>query len=111
MEDPDVSSEPPFIHWLLYNLPADTTELTAAVPGAAALETPEGALQGRNDRGSFGYYGPRPPKGDSPHHYHFQVFALDRMLDVPHAASRAELLKAMQGHVLASDEVVGRFSR
>lgn len=111
MEDPDVSSEPPFIHWLLYNLPADTTELTAAVPGAAALETPEGALQGRNDRGSFGYYGPRPPKGDSPHHYHFQVFALDRMLDVPHGASRAELLKAMQGHVLASDEVVGRFSR
>jgi len=111
MEDPDESSEPPFVHWLLYNLPADTTELEAAVPGAAALETPDGALQGRNDHGSFGYYGPRPPKEDSAHHYHFQVFALDRQLDLPHGASRAELLDAMKGHVLASDELVGRYSR
>lgn len=111
MEDPDVASEPPFVHWLLYNLPADTTALAPAIPGTAALEAPEGALQGRSDRGGLGYYGPRPPKGDSAHHYHFQVFALDRMLDLPRGASRAELLDAMQGHVLASDEIVGRFSR
>ncbi|WP_407297046.1 YbhB/YbcL family Raf kinase inhibitor-like protein [Stutzerimonas zhaodongensis] len=111
MEDPDVSSEPPFVHWLLYNLPADTTELSSGVPGAAALEMPDGALQGRNDHGSLGYYGPRPPKGAPAHHYHFQVFALDRQLDLPHAASRAELLEAMRGHVLASDELVGRYSR
>ena len=111
MEDPDVSSEPPFVHWLLYNLPADTTELSPGVPGAAALEMPEGALQGRNDRGGLGYYGPRPPKGEPAHHYHFQVFALDRQLDLPHAASRAELLEAMRGHVLVSDELVGRYSR
>lgn len=111
MENPDVSSEPPFVHWLLYNLPADTSQLSAGLPGAPALEAPKGALQGRNDRGSFGYYGPRPPKDSPAHHYHFQVYALARLLELPFGASRQELLDAMRGHVLASDELIGTFKR
>ena len=53
----------------------------------------------------------KPPEGDPPHHYHFQVFALDRELDLPHGASRAELLEAMQGHVLAKGQLVGTYQR
>lgn len=111
MEDPNVRQDPPFVHWLLYNVPAEVTSLDEGVPGTPRLEKPEGALQGRNERGSLGYYGPRPPRGDSPHRYHFQVFALDTVLNLPHGASRAELLSAMRGHVLAQGEIVGTFQR
>ena len=68
-------------------------------------------LQGRTTRGSVGYYGPRPPVGDPPHHYHFQVFALDTMLDVPLGADRDQVLDAMQGHVLAKGELVGTYAQ
>jgi Raf kinase inhibitor-like YbhB/YbcL family protein len=68
-----------------------------------------GALQGRNSRGSIGYFGPRPPKADPPHHYHVQLFALDAALDLDPNASRAKVLDAMKGHVLASGELVGTF--
>ena len=53
----------------------------------------------------------RPPKGDPPHEYHFQVFALDTRLDLPHGVGRAELLDAMRGHVLAAGEIVGTYRR
>lgn len=111
MEDPDVPQDPPFIHWLLYNVPAGVTALNKAVPPLPQPPKPEGALQGENERGSMGYFGPKPPVGDSAHHYHFQVFALDTELDLPFGASQAELVNAMQGHVLAAGEVVGIYSR
>jgi phosphatidylethanolamine-binding protein (PEBP) family uncharacterized protein len=53
----------------------------------------------------------KPPEGDAAHHYHLQVFALDRELDLPHGASRAELLDAMQGRVLAKGRLVGTYQR
>jgi Raf kinase inhibitor-like YbhB/YbcL family protein len=111
MEDPDASRDPPFVHWVLYNLPPDLMSLREGVPAQPRLELPQGALQGVNDRGSLGYFGMRPPKGDPGHHYHVQVFALDAMLELPHGASRAQLLDAMQGHVLAQGEVVGTYKR
>lgn len=111
MEDPDVPMATPFVHWLIYNLPPDTTSLTQGVPGQPSLARPEGALQGRNDRGSLGYFGPRPPIGDPTHHYHFQLLALDKKLDLPYGASRAEILEAARGHVLAAGSLVGTFDR
>ena len=111
MDDPDVAQEPAFTHWVLYNLPADSTTLAEAVPGTPRLEVPSGALQGPNDRGSIGYYGPRPPAGDPAHEYHFQVFALDTVLDLPHGATRAEVIEAMRGHVLSAGEIVGTYQR
>ena len=77
----------------------------------ASLEDPKGALQGRNSRGQIGYMGPRPPEGDPPHHYHFQVFALDAPLTMPPGADREALLAAMRGHVLARGETVGTFQK
>ena len=111
MEDPDVGEEPPFVHWILYNVPADAMMLGEAVPGTPWLPKPKGALQGTNDHGSVGYFGPKPPRGEPAHPYHFQVFALDTMLELPHGASRAEFLDAIRGHVLASGELVGTFGR
>ena len=110
MEDPAVGEQPPFVHWMLYGLATDVTSLPEAVPVGAAVPEP-GGLQGRNDRGTMGYFGPRPPRADPAHPYHFQVFAVDTVLQLPFGASRAEVLEAMRGHVLASGELVGRFER
>jgi Raf kinase inhibitor-like YbhB/YbcL family protein len=110
MEDPDADSPKPFVHWILYNLPADVSSLREGIPGAAALTHPEGAKQTANSRGSFGYFGPRPP-ADGDHHYHFQVFALDTMLDLAPDASRKDVLEAMKGHVLAKGELVTIFRK
>lgn len=111
MEDPDVGQDPPFVHWLLYNIPADVTQLNEAVPPSPQLAKPQGALQGQNDAGAIGYFGPKPPVGDPAHHYHFQVFALDTELEISFGVARAELIAAMGGHVLAAAEVTGTYSR
>jgi Raf kinase inhibitor-like YbhB/YbcL family protein len=111
MEDPDAAKPKPFIHWVLYNLPADTRELRTGIPAHARVADIGQPEQGQNSRGSIGYFGPKPPKGDPAHHYHFQVFALDRRLDVPLGAKRADILKAMARHVLAKGEVVGTFKK
>ena len=62
-----------------------------------------------NSAGSVGWFGPKPPKGDPPHHYHFQVFALDRNLKLEPGANRQQLLEAMSGHVVGKGQVVGLF--
>jgi Raf kinase inhibitor-like YbhB/YbcL family protein len=111
MEDPDARTPRPFVHWLLYNVPGSTTRLYESVPPAMRLVDPAGALQGHNSRGQIGYMGPRPPAGDPPHHYHFQVFALDTVLPVPPGVDRETLLSAMEGHVVARGEHVGTFQR
>ena len=103
LEDPDAKTVRPFVHWLAWNIPGSTTRLPEGIE--------EGVLQGKTSRGSVGYFGPRPPPGDPPHHYHFQVFALDTELDVPAGAERDEVLEAMSGHVLAAGELVGTFQQ
>jgi Raf kinase inhibitor-like YbhB/YbcL family protein len=111
MEDPDVQQDPPFAHWLIYNIPPQTPYLEKAIPPVAQPAKPEGALQGANDRGNIGYFGPKPPPEDPPHHYHFQVFALDKKLDIPFGVTREELLQAMEGHVLASGNITATYDR
>jgi Raf kinase inhibitor-like YbhB/YbcL family protein len=111
MEDPDAKPALPFIHWVAWNIPADVTRLPEGVQEQPRLTEPEGVLQGRNTRGSTGYYGPRPPVGEAAHRYHFQVFALDTKLEVPFGADRDQVLAAMQGHVLAKGEIVGKYKQ
>jgi Raf kinase inhibitor-like YbhB/YbcL family protein len=110
MEDPDAPNRP-FVHWLAWNIPAAVTSLPEGLQEQPRLTEPEGVLQGRTTRGSTGYYGPRPPVGDAPHHYHVQVFALDTMLPLGFGADRDQLLKALQGHVLAKGALVGRYAQ
>ncbi len=107
MEDPDAKPVSPFVHWVAWNIPQ--SGLPEGTSKGLRLTQPEGVLQGDNSRGSSGYFGPRPPVGDPPHHYHFQVFALDTVLDVRPGADRDQVLKAMSGHVLAKGRIVGLY--
>ena len=105
VEDPDASSAKPYVHWMAWNIAADRTGLPEAVAAGAP-----GLVQGRNNRGRNAWFGPRPP-GRSAHHYWFQLFALDTALTLPATASRNDLLKAMDGHVLAAGRLLGMFAK
>ncbi len=111
MEDPDARPITPFVHWLAWNIPAETTALPEGLQEQMRLVEPEGVLQGRNSAGTHGYFGPKPPVGDPPHHYHFQVLALDAMLDLPPTADRDAVLAAAKGHVLAKAVLVGLYQQ
>ncbi len=103
LEDPDAPMATPFVHWLVWNLPAGTTALQEN-------EVPPGAAQGKLLIPKTGYMGPRPPPGPA-HHYHVEVFAVDRLLDLAAGADRTALEGAMKGHVLASGELVATFQK
>lgn len=95
-----------FTHWVLYDMPPDKRELPEDVAKQEHLA--DGSRQGPNDYDRIGYVGPCPP-GRSPHHYVFDLYALDTKLDLPPRASKKQVLKAMKGHVLATGELVGSF--
>ncbi len=97
-----------FTHWVLYDIPPDMRELAEDV--AKQEQLPDGSRQGPNDYDKVGYVGPCPP-GHSPHHYVFDLYALDTKLNLPPRASKKQVLKAMKGHVLASGELVGRYQQ
>lgn len=109
MEDPDADRPAAYVHWVAWNIPATVTSLPEALPTDAQPATPEGMRQGLNDRGTAGYFGPRPPAGTGVHHYHLQLFALDAALDIDPASGRRELLEAMRGHVIARARLVGTY--
>lgn len=108
-EDPDAKPVTPFVHWLAWNIPVN--QLPEGLQKGLRLTVPAGLTQGPTSRGSTGYFGPRPPVGDPPHHYHFQVFALDVLLNLQPGAERDQVLTAMKGHVLAKGELVGTFQQ
>jgi Raf kinase inhibitor-like YbhB/YbcL family protein len=111
VEDPDARPITPFVHWVAWNIPSDVTGLPEGLQEQLRLTEPDGLLQGATSRGSVGYLGPRPPAGDPPHHYHFQIFALDTLLSVPPGSDRDAVLKAMHGHVLSQGELVGTYQQ
>lgn len=106
VDDPDAPGKT-FVHWVLYGLPPGTTILPEGVDPASDLD---GALQGVNDFGDFGYGGPCPPPGDA-HRYQFHLYALDRKLDLETGATKKQVTQAMGGHVLAEAELIGTFQR
>jgi Raf kinase inhibitor-like YbhB/YbcL family protein len=111
MEDPDAAMGLPFVHWVAWNIPAGLGRLPEGLPKELQLADPKGMRQGRTTRGSIGYYGPRPPVGDRPHHYHVQLFALSGPLDLPIGASREGLIAAMDGKVVARGELVSTYAQ
>ena len=110
MEDPQATSPLPFVHWMTI-LPPQLQSLPEGIPPAARIPALPLAHQGSNSRSEVGYFGPRPPAGDAPHPYHFQVFAVDIPLNLPAGYNRHAIIEAMKGHVLARGELVGTFSR
>ncbi len=112
VDDPDAPRADPWVHWVVYAIPAGATEIPqGASSGSGKLSRPAGAREGKNDFGEAGWGGPLPPKGHGTHHYHFVLYALDAPLGLAAGASKTELLDAMAGHVLARAELVGTYSR
>jgi Raf kinase inhibitor-like YbhB/YbcL family protein len=110
VDDPDApdpaAPKTTWVHWVLYNLPPATIHLD---PGVAPSTLPAGTLQGRNDWKRTGYGGPCPPIGR--HRYFHKLYALDAMLpDLKHP-TKDQLLKAMDGHVLAQAELIGTYQK
>lgn len=106
-DDPDAPAGT-WVHWVLYGLPAETQGLPAHVATDDTL--PDGARQGVNDFGRVGYGGPCPPPG-KPHRYYFKLYALDTVLTLKPRATKADLLQAMQGHILAEAHIMGTYQR
>jgi Raf kinase inhibitor-like YbhB/YbcL family protein len=115
-EDPDAGTPPPFVHWIVYKVPATAKGLPEALPIDAATKMPadlSGAVQGTNGFRRTLYRGPAPPPG-KPHHYHFVVYALDVPVAVKAGQpplTRSELLEAMKGHIIGQGELVALYER
>jgi Raf kinase inhibitor-like YbhB/YbcL family protein len=90
------------LHWIVWNIPVEA----GGIPEGSL---PEGAVTGANIRGDNAYFGPGAPPGPRFHHYVFELYALNAMLDLPSTAGRKELLAAMQGNIVAKAAYVGRF--
>jgi len=105
-DDPDAPAGT-WVHWVVYNLPTDLIGLPENIPKQKTLTS--GGAQGTTDFRKVGYGGPCPPSGT--HRYFFKVYALDALLDLDAGATKKELLKAMEGHIIAQGEVVGKYKR
>jgi len=105
-QDPD-SSSGDFTHWIIFNIPANTTQLNESVPQQGTLSN--GAKQGTNDFGKIGYSGPNPPSGV--HRYVFTVYALDVELNLNTGANKNDFLNAIKGHVLAQGTLTGKYGK
>ena len=106
-DDPDAPSGD-FVHWVVFNIPPKLNGLPEAI--STENITNIGALQGVTGYGRKGYNGPCPPAGLA-HHYHFRLYALDETLKAEETLTKYELLKRMEGHILATGEIVGLFKR
>jgi len=105
-EDPDAPVGN-WVHWVAYNIPAGTTSLPEGAGNAEPAE--HGMTGGTNSWGRTGYGGPCPPSGT--HRYFFRLYALDTFLELDPGADAEALREAMEGHVLAETELMGRYSR
>jgi hypothetical protein len=105
-DDPDAPIGT-WVHWVIFNLPADLKELPENIPAQKTL--PNGAKQGINDFRKIGYGGPCPPSGE--HRYFFKLYALDAMLDLKAGATKADLLQALEGHILDESKLMGKYRR
>lgn len=110
-DDPDAPSAEPWVHWVVYRISPRLKGLPEGVPKDERPGNPEGMLQGLNSWDEVGYGGPQPPVGHGTHHYRFRLYALDTHLDLGPGATKAEVLDAIEGHVVGEGELVGTYER
>lgn len=113
-DDPDAPTPEPWVHWVLYKIPAAERGLPEGVAKGERLTTPVGALQGKNSWPSgqtIGYRGPMPPPGHGTHHYHFMLYALRSKLDLGPGTDKKTLQTKMSGLVLGQGRLTGTYSR
>ena len=112
MHDPDVArnrTTDDQTHWIIWNIPATAMGLGENIPAQAKL--PDGSVQGKNGGDTIGYRGPGAPATGPRHHYTFELFALDTKLDLGPDTTRADVIKALNGHILGKAVYVGLFHR
>ncbi len=105
-DDPD-APHGTYVHWVLYNIPQTTLSLREGIPPQQTV--PGVGEQGQNSAGAFGYTGPCPPSGT--HRYYFTLYALDERLTLSGEVNAAAIRLAMQGHILAEGQLMGRYTR
>lgn len=110
VDDPDAPSGS-FYHWLLWNVPADTSEIPEGINQARRVPELGDAHQGTNGFGELGYRGPRPPKEDGPHTYRFTLYAVDGSLNVQAGARYPQVDEALSGSVVATARLTGEYDR
>jgi Raf kinase inhibitor-like YbhB/YbcL family protein len=110
VDDPDApdpaAPKRTWVHWVVSDLPASASALA---PGASGKAMPAGSHEGKNDGGESGYSGPYPPIGR--HRYFFKLYALDAPTGLREGHTKGELLKAIEGHVLAEAQLMGTYER
>jgi len=110
-EDPDAPISEPWVHWLVYGIPASVTSFPEGKPKRSLPPEPAGMKEGMNSFHKTDYGGPAPPRGHGTHHYYFRLYALDKKLGLPPGVSKRDLFKAMEGHVIAQGHLMGTYSR
>jgi Raf kinase inhibitor-like YbhB/YbcL family protein len=105
-DDPDAPIGT-WVHWVVYDIPPQVREFPENMPSARTLEN--GAIQGTTDFGRIGYGGPCPPSGI--HRYFFKIYALDTLLNLDAGATKQQVVDAMEGHVIADGQLMGRYKR
>lgn len=110
VEDPDAPTPEPFVHWVAFKIPADIPGLPEGMPRRSR---PKAAplVQGKNDFKDIGYDGPEPPRGHGVHHYHFELYALDKPLEVEPGQDIKSLIASMAGHIIDRGEMIGTYER
>jgi hypothetical protein len=103
VHDPDAPMLGGFYHWLVWNIDPRTVLIKEE-------STPQGAVEGAGSAGNVGYVGPKPPHGTT-HHYHFKLYALDEELSLAPGAAIKDLMASMDGHTVATAELVGLYKR
>ena len=113
-DDPDAPTNEPWVHWVLYKLPANTTNLPEGIPRKSRLKSPPGALQGKNSwppAEAIGYRGPMPPKGHGVHHYYFKLYALNIPLNLEPGLEKKAIVQAISDHIIAEGALMGTYER
>ena len=105
-DDPDAPMGT-WVHWVIFNIPASVKKLNENIPLNKVFE--DGTVQGNNDFRKIGYGGPCPPGGT--HRYFFKIYALSKRIELPPGATKDELIREMEGHILAEGELMGKYSR
>lgn len=113
-EDPDAPTAEPWVHWIVYKIPAELHGLPEGLPREGRLREPAGVLQGKNSwtvGPNIGYRGPSPPPGSGVHRYFFRIYALDSKPVVDPGYDRKALWRVISGHIIGEGELMGTYSR
>jgi Raf kinase inhibitor-like YbhB/YbcL family protein len=113
-DDPDAPQAEPWVHWVIYKIPADAKGVPEGVPRKPRVENPKGAVQGNNSwpkAEAIGYRGPMPPPGHGVHHYYFRLYALKTTLNAEPGLNKKALLEKIKTETLAEGVLMGTYQR